>query len=79
MSNETLKPNAEFERFVEQEFAGNRTAAAAALDCTRIHVWRMIRGDRSVTPDMAEQIEKLTKGRFKRERLVWPNFKRKAR
>lgn len=71
--------NKVFEAFVENEHGGNRTAAATALGCDRIHVWRMIRGDRSVTPEMAERIEKLTKGRVKREDLVWPGRKKQKR
>ena len=74
-----MSTNAEFEKFVDKEHGGSRSAAAAALGCDRIHVWRMIRGDRSVTPDMADRIEKLTKGRFKREKLVWPSKGRKGR
>jgi plasmid maintenance system antidote protein VapI len=75
MANQESSGNAEFERYVSVVHKGNRTLAAEALGCTRIHVWRMIRGDRAVTPDMAEKIHTATRGRFKRERLVWPGNK----
>lgn len=78
-SSTNTEGNPVFERFVAAEFGGNRSAAGDALGCNRIHVWRMINGHRKVTPDMAQAIETMTKGRFKRDELVWPNSKRKRR
>lgn len=68
--------NAELQRFVDSEHAGNQTHAADALEINRTHLWRMLTGKRRVTPDMADRIETITKGRFKRDQLVWPNRKK---
>lgn len=65
-------PNPAVERFVVEFCDGNQSAAADALGCGRIHVWRMIKGHRRVTPDMAAAIEKMTRRKIKRAELVWP-------
>ena len=61
-----------FAEFVDTAFAGSQVRAAHALSCTRSMVSRLYRGERAVSPSMAERIESVTNGAFRREAFIWP-------
>jgi DNA-binding transcriptional regulator YdaS (Cro superfamily) len=61
-----------FLEFLAVSFEGNQSRAATALDCDRSLVNRILSGERGITPAMAEKIELLSEGRFRKEAFIWP-------
>lgn len=62
-----------FLQFIETEFEGNQAKAAAALGVDRSMVSRICRGERGVSPALAEKIEVLTGGKYPRAPFIWPS------
>lgn len=62
-----------FIEFVDVVFEGNQAKAAQALEVDRSMVSRMCKGERGVSPAMAERIERIGGSRFAKERFVWPD------
>lgn len=61
-----------FREFIDVVFDGNQAKAAAALEVTPSLVSRILSRDRKITPALAEKAERLSDGRFPKERFVWP-------
>lgn len=61
-----------FRDFIDVTFDGNQAKAAQALGVTPSLVSRILRGERSITPAIAEKAEVLSEGRFAKERFIWP-------
>lgn len=61
-----------FIEFVGVVYDGNQSRAAEALGVDRSLITRICAGDRGITPAMAEKIELLSGGRFKKEPFIWP-------
>lgn len=61
-----------FTEFIGVVYDGNQAKAAAALCVDRSLVTRICAGDRGITPAMAEKIETLSEGRYRKERFIWP-------
>lgn len=62
-----------FIEFVGVCYDRNQARAAEALGVDRSLVNRICAGDRGITPAMAEKIEALSEGRFRKEAFIWPN------
>lgn len=62
-----------FAEYVDVCHDGNQAKAAAALGVDRSLVNRIIKGTRSVTPDLAELVEKDSEGRYQKASLIWPD------
>lgn len=61
-----------FREFIDVIYDGSQTKAAAALQVSDALVSRIVNGERKVTPALAEKAERLSNGRFPKERFVWP-------
>lgn len=61
-----------FQEFIDDRYAGVQSRAADDLGVHRSLVTRILAGDRGITPAMAEKIETLSGGKFKKERFIWP-------
>ncbi len=61
-----------FNEFVDSLYGGSRVEAARALELDKSMVVRLCSGDRNVTPAVAQRIEKLSEGRFRKEAFIWP-------
>jgi len=61
-----------FTEFVAVCFDGNQAKAAAALDMDRSHIWRICKGERGITPELAAKVEQVSAGRYTKEALIWP-------
>ena len=67
-----------FNEFVDVVFAGVQSRAADALNLDKSTVSRICSGDRSVTPDIALLIEKISDGRYRKESFIWPESSKAA-
>ena len=47
--------------------------AADALGVSEATMSRLINGKQSITPDLAERVEQVSHGLFKKERVLWPD------
>lgn len=56
-------------------WAGSQSRAARMLQMSRQNMHRIIHGQQSVTPEIAERIEAVSHGLFKKERVLWPDNK----
>ena len=61
-----------FTQFVSVCFGGNQARAAGELGVDRSLVTRICAGNRGITPALAEKIEALSDGRFKKEAFILP-------
>lgn len=61
-----------FNEFIAVVFDGNQSRAAEALGLDKSTVSRISKGQRSVTPAVAERIEAVSSGRFRKEAFIWP-------
>lgn len=61
-----------FNDFVSVCFDGVQSRAADALDVDRSMVSRICNGERGVSPALAQRIEELSDGRFRKEAFIWP-------
>lgn len=60
-----------FNEFVASECEGSQARAAQLLGLSESMVSRICSGDRGVSPDVANRIELVSEGRFKRDRFIW--------
>jgi len=59
-----------------QEFvnwAGSQSRAARMLKMSRQNMHRILHAQQGVTPEIAERIEEVSHGLFKKERVLWPD------
>ena len=61
-----------FAQLVLTEFDGSQAAAGRALGIGRSMVSRLSRGERQVSPALAQRIQEATGGRFQRDAFIWP-------
>lgn len=61
-----------FSQFIQTEFDGVQAKAAEALDIDRSMVSRIVRGERQVSPALAQRISEVSKGKYRREDFIWP-------
>lgn len=62
-----------FRDFIDVCFDGVQARAAAELDVDPSLVSRLCTGERTVTPAIAQRIEEISGGRFRKEALIWPD------
>lgn len=63
-----------FREFVDVVFDGIQTRAAEALKVDKSLVSRLYRGERvSVSPELANRIQEVSGGRYRREAFLWPD------
>jgi len=63
-----------FAEFVDVVFAGVQARAAAALQVDKSFVSRLYRAKApTVSPALAQRIELVSGGRYRRERFLWPD------
>lgn len=51
---------------------GSQQRAAEALGVSASNVSRMVSGKLSVSPEIAERVEQVSHGLFRKERVLWP-------
>ena len=61
-----------FEEFISKQYNGSRTLAAVALGIDQSMVSRLCSGYRAVSPRIAQRIEALSHGQYKKEQFIWP-------
>lgn len=61
-----------FNEFISVVYDGNQAKAAKAIGLTRSMVSRICCGRRSITPAVADRIEKASGGRYPKEQFIWP-------
>lgn len=61
-----------FKEFIDTQYDGNQTAAAAALGLDGSMVSRICSGARNVSPAVALRIEQVSGGRYAKEAFIWP-------
>lgn len=62
-----------FREFVDVMFDGVQAKAADALQVDKSLVSRLYNGARtSVSPALAERIEQISEGRYRKESFIWP-------
>lgn len=49
--------------------------AAEALGVSEATISRLVKGKQAVTPEIAERVEEVSRGLFKKERVLWPDVK----
>lgn len=59
-------------------WAGGTRRAARQLDTSAARVSRIKTGKQPVTPALAEKIEQVSHGLFKKERVLWPSSSQPA-
>ena len=62
-----------FNEFVSVVFEGVQSRAADALGIDKSTVSRLCSGGRNVTPEIAQRIEELSDGRYRKEAFIWPD------
>lgn len=70
--------NEVFQRFVTESAHGKPADAAKALRITRSHVSRLLHGTRRITPELAERMEIVSHGLFRKEKILWPDQEKAA-
>lgn len=60
-----------FEDFCK--WMGSQRRAADALGVSEFKVSRIVRKRSSLTPELAERVEQVSHGLFKKERVLWPS------
>jgi plasmid maintenance system antidote protein VapI len=55
------------------EWMGSQKRAAKALDLSESTVSRIKNGKAEITPTLAERVEAVSHGRFRKEALIWPD------
>jgi plasmid maintenance system antidote protein VapI len=58
-----------FTEFIDTCFDGSQ---AKALGVSRSMVSRIASGDRGISPELALRIERVSQGRYLKERFIWP-------
>lgn len=61
-----------FTEFIDTCFDGSQASAAKALGVSRSMVSRIASGDRGISPELALRIERVSQGRYLKERFIWP-------
>lgn len=62
-----------FEDFCK--WMGSQRRAADALGVSEFKVSRIVTKKAALSPEMAERIEEVSHGLFKKERVLWPDVK----
>jgi plasmid maintenance system antidote protein VapI len=61
-----------FREFVGVVFDGNQSRAAEALEVDKSTVSRICNGDRRVSVALAQRVETVSEGRYRKEAFIWP-------
>ena len=54
------------------KWAGSQRKAAELLGVSEATISRMATGKQPISPSIAERVERITDGLFRRERVLWP-------
>jgi plasmid maintenance system antidote protein VapI len=61
-----------FTKLVAEVFEGSHAKTADAIGLTRSMVSRIASGDRGITPEVAQRLEQVSGGRYRKEQFIWP-------
>jgi plasmid maintenance system antidote protein VapI len=64
-----MKKNSEFMKYID--WCGSVKNAALRLKRTDSSLYHVINGYRQITKELAKAIDKDSKGRYKKEKLIW--------
>lgn len=61
--------------YIDVCHSGNQASAARAVGVDKSTINKILGGKRKVTPALADRIEIDSKGRYRRDRLIWPDVR----